>query len=250
MQYSALTLAALAGMAQAINVHVVNVGWNPVNNATGLRYWPDKMQAAAGDMVQFQFWAGAHTVTQSNFDNVCTPINEVNSSIAGVDSGAMPVAASADKREIPTYTVMINNTAPLWFYCKTGQHCKAGMAMVINENTSANSTRSLENYKSLAAGDAVNTNPGNGTGSGTGSGSGNGSGSGSGNGGSTGGNSGSAGGNTGSNGGSATVPAAGTPVGGDSSQATGQSSVPAGASSYGAPASTLLLVLGAAFMLL
>lgn len=236
MQYSALTLAALAGIAQAVDVHVVNVGWNPVNNVTGLRYWPEKITAAPGDMVQFQFWAGAHTVTQSNFDNVCTPINEVNSSIAGVDSGAMPVAASADKFEIPTYTVMVNSTAPLWFYCKTGNHCEQGMAMVINENTSANSSRSLVNYKAAAAGQPAD------------SGNGGGSDSGSGNGGSTGG---SDGGNTGgSTGGTPSVGPDGTPVAGDGTQPTGESSVPAGASSYSTPASTLLLALGAAFMLL
>lgn len=123
----------LTGQPLAVNVHVVNVGWNPVNNATGLKFWPEKVDAATGDMVQFQFWVGNHTITQSNFDNACVPINEVNSSIPGIDSDYQPAAASAAKKEIPVYSIMINNTNPLWFYCKQGPHCVEGMAMVINE---------------------------------------------------------------------------------------------------------------------
>lgn len=250
MQYSTLTLAALVGIAQAVDVHVVSVGWNPVNNATGLKYWPEKVEAAVGDMVQFQFWAGAHTITQSNFDNVCTPINEVNSEVEGIDSGSQPVAASADAGEIPTYTVMITDEAPMWFYCATGPHCQEGMALVINENTAGNATRSLENYKALAAGepiDASEPEDDNETPE-------------SGNGGNAGGNGGGAGGDAGNedegtgeivgDDGSPVIGPDGTPIAGDGASATGESSVPAAAvSTYGTP-STFLLALGAAFMLL
>lgn len=111
----------------AVDVHVVSVGWNPVNNATGLKFWPEKVTAEPGSMVQFQFWAGAHTITQSNFDNVCNPMAD------GIDSGSLPVDASADSFEIPTYTVMVNDTNPVWLYCATGPHCESGMVMVINE---------------------------------------------------------------------------------------------------------------------
>lgn len=84
-------------------------------------------------MVQFQFWVGNHTVTQSNFDNPCVPINNVNSSIEGFYSGFMPVAASADKSMIPTYTITIKDDKPVWIYCSQGKHCQGGMSMVINE---------------------------------------------------------------------------------------------------------------------
>lgn len=104
-------------------------------------------------------------------------------------------------------------------------------------STAGNATRSLENYKALAAGEPVDD---------SGSDSGSGSGSGSGNGGSSGGS--DAGGDVTSD-----VPSVGpdgTPVaGGDAADATGESAVPAGAATYGIP-STLFLALGSALMLL
>ncbi|KAI5467029.1 hypothetical protein BGZ63DRAFT_343598, partial [Mariannaea sp. PMI_226] len=133
----------------AVDVQVVSVG-KSATNGTGLKFFPSNIKAEVGTMVQFQFWVGNHTVTQSNFDNPCIPINNVNSSIKGLFSGYMPVAASADKKMIPTYTIEIKDNKPLWLFCSQGQHCQAGMSMVINENTAANSSRSLENYQTLA----------------------------------------------------------------------------------------------------
>lgn len=114
-------------------MHVVAVGMNPLNNKTGLMYWPEKITAKPGSMVQFQFWTGNHTVTQSNFDNPCVPISSINSSIPGVFSSFMPAAAGEAMGQIPVFTVMINDTKPLWMYCSQGSHCASGMAMVINE---------------------------------------------------------------------------------------------------------------------
>ncbi|KAK1242122.1 hypothetical protein MKX07_000108 [Trichoderma sp. CBMAI-0711] len=182
MQFSTLLLAAFAAVTQAVDVQVVSVGQNPMAGMAGqpaLKYYPDNIKAAPGSMVQFQFWAGNHTVTQSDFDHPCTPIHQVNSSIAGIWSSYMPVAAGASKKEIPVFTVMINDTKPIWIYCSQGKHCSAGMSMVINENTSANATRSLANYRTAAAtaqGGAPAAappaaSPSSGSGSGSGSGS-------------------------------------------------------------------------------
>jgi plastocyanin len=97
------------------------------------KYYPDNIKAAPGSMVQFQFWAGNHTVTQSDFDHPCTPISQVNSSVAGIWSSFMPVAAGASKKEIPVFTIQINDTKPIWIFCSQAKHCSAGMSMVINE---------------------------------------------------------------------------------------------------------------------
>ncbi|KAM0561726.1 hypothetical protein ACHAPJ_002895 [Fusarium lateritium] len=183
MYFSQIAIVALAGAAQAVDVQVVSVGKNSATNATGLKFWPEKITAEPGTMVQFQFWAGNHTVTQSNFDNPCIPIGNVNSSIEGIYSGYQPVEASLSKGMIPTYTITIKDKKPLWLFCSKGQHCQGGMSMVINENTSANSSRSLDNYKTLCkdatGADVVpvqgggsptgGSNGGNGTGSGGGS---------------------------------------------------------------------------------
>ncbi|KAE8446290.1 hypothetical protein EG329_012376 [Mollisiaceae sp. DMI_Dod_QoI] len=141
---------AASGM---VTVHVVQVG---AANGT-LAYFPNNIKAAVGDMVQFQFAPANHTVTQSTFDQPCMPI-AMNSNITGVYSGFMPTTATATTT--PTYTIMINSTTPMWLYCSQGKHCQNGMTMVINENTAANSSRSLTNFAALAAKATVNL-PGN-----------------------------------------------------------------------------------------
>lgn len=134
MQFSTSSLAiaamsvgsALAQSSGDVTVHVVTVG--SMNGS--LSYSPNNVVAAKGDMVQFQFMPANHTVTQSTFDAPCEPIN-MHSNITGVYSGFMPVAM--DAQTIPTYTILINNTKPMWMYCSQGKHCQKGMVMVINE---------------------------------------------------------------------------------------------------------------------
>ncbi|KAH6621530.1 hypothetical protein B0J18DRAFT_229137 [Chaetomium sp. MPI-SDFR-AT-0129] len=116
-----------------------------------LTFSPNRLVAQPGEFVQFQFHAGNHTVTQSTFDQPCQPINQHNSSIVGFHSGFLPAAASAAQGMIPTYTIQVNNTQPLWLYCAQGKHCENGMVMVINE-PAANKSRTLESFKALAAG--------------------------------------------------------------------------------------------------
>ncbi|KAM5351858.1 hypothetical protein ACJ41O_004581 [Fusarium nematophilum] len=259
MHFSSLAIAALVSAAQAIDVQVVAVGRNAATNATGLKFWPEKITAAPGTMVQFQFWAGNHTVTQSNFDNACVPIGNINSSIQGIYSGYQPVEASANEGMIPTFTIEIQDEKPLWLYCSQGKHCQGGMNMVINENTAANASRSLENYRTLAqsAPDA-NVVPVNGE-SGNGGNGGNGGGNDGGNNGGEGGNNGGDAGN--GNGGGNNEPAvptgietpaptggAATPTGADGPGAT-ESVVEAAAPGLSAP-NTLLLLAGAAILLL
>lgn len=35
--------------------------------------------------------------------------------------------------QMPVFTVMVNDTNPIWFYCATAKHCQGGMVGVINE---------------------------------------------------------------------------------------------------------------------
>lgn len=112
-------------------------------------------------MVQFQFAPANHTVTQSTFAEPCQPIALNLPGTKGFYSGFMPVTAQATST--PTYTIMINNTTPIWIYCSQGKHCQAGMTMVINQAATGNKT--LEAFKALAkqatanlAGDATSAN--------------------------------------------------------------------------------------------
>lgn len=109
-----------------------------------LRFEQEEIKADVNTMVQFQFYTGSHTATQSTFDNPCVPINKINSSIVGINSGPMPPQNGMMK----IFTIMINDTKPIWIYCATGTHCQQGMAMVINPPTSGDKT--LANYKEAA----------------------------------------------------------------------------------------------------
>jgi plastocyanin len=106
---------------------VVTVGKNGT-----LTFSPSSINVNPGEAVQFQFVAGNHTVTQSTFDAPCQPIAQ-HSNLTGFHSGFQPAAASAAMGMIPTYTIMVNNTNPIWVYCAQGKHCESGMALVINQ---------------------------------------------------------------------------------------------------------------------
>ncbi|KAI0593761.1 hypothetical protein F4775DRAFT_576775 [Biscogniauxia sp. FL1348] len=170
MHYSiAACAAALVGLASAQNVHVVSVG----STNGSLIFSPDNIKANPGEMIQFQFRGGNHSVVQSNFDNPCVPISQsVGGNTTGMFSGYMPVAASEAMGMIPTYTIMVTDAKPMWLYCSQGKHCQNGMVMVVNENPGANVSRTLTQFKGLAAQATANLAPTTGTtGGSTGSGS-------------------------------------------------------------------------------
>ncbi|CCO28080.1 hypothetical protein BN14_02072 [Rhizoctonia solani AG-1 IB] len=98
-----------------------------------------------------------HTITQSSFDNPCRKVEFTSTSgQIGFDSGFVPV--TADASAFPTWNVTVNDTAPVWAYCRQGNHCGAGMVFAINAVESGN--KSFTAYQALAK-------QLNGTGSGT-----------------------------------------------------------------------------------
>ncbi|KAJ6604784.1 hypothetical protein DFH09DRAFT_1257485 [Mycena vulgaris] len=125
-------------------VHDVQVG-----GANGLlEYSPDALSAAPGDQVVFHFNPKNHTVTQSAFDNPC------GAKEGGFKSGFMPVAANSSVDSRPTFTVTVNDTAPIWVYCgqaagTPASHCGAGMVFAINCPT-GDVPNSFANFKKAA----------------------------------------------------------------------------------------------------
>ncbi|KFY15531.1 hypothetical protein V492_01929 [Pseudogymnoascus sp. VKM F-4246] len=167
MHFSKITLAAAAlysstAFAQGqVKVHVVWVS----GKTNTLTFSPNNLQAEVGDMVQFQFGVGNHTVTQSTFDAPCLPMG-AGSNTTAISTGFMPVAA--DATTAPLYTIPIVDKTPIWLYCAQGKHCQNGMVMVINENTAKNASRSLDAYIAGSAAAPVSQAPVANTGSGTG----------------------------------------------------------------------------------
>ncbi|KZM25964.1 hypothetical protein ST47_g2897 [Ascochyta rabiei] len=85
---------------------------------------PNSVVAAVGDIIQFQFSNGNHTVTQSTADTACTPME------AGVHSGHIPFQDG--QTEVGTFNVPVTSTDAMFLYCATGPHCQEGQVMIVN----------------------------------------------------------------------------------------------------------------------
>jgi hypothetical protein len=58
----------------------------------------------------------------------------------------MPVSANATT--FPTFTIQVNDTAPIWVYCRQTGHC--GQGMVFAANADECSPQSFEAFQALA----------------------------------------------------------------------------------------------------
>lgn len=112
-----------------------------------LSYSPSNITAQQGDTVTFEFHQKNHTATQSTFADPCRSVTLTSTTgQIGLDSGFMPVAANATT--FPTWTIQINDTTPLWFYCKQATHCGSGMVFAVN--AVEGSSKSFEDFQALA----------------------------------------------------------------------------------------------------
>ncbi|KAJ6606455.1 hypothetical protein DFH09DRAFT_9341 [Mycena vulgaris] len=123
------TYTSSAGSASPTGVssdHVIIVG-GPNGNV----YTPSNITAQPGDTVTFQFHEKNHTVTASSFQDPCRALSLTSTTgQAGFDSGFMAVSANAT--QFPTFTIQINDTKPIWAYCRQVNHCGSGMVFSVN----------------------------------------------------------------------------------------------------------------------
>ncbi|PNP60496.1 hypothetical protein THARTR1_00520 [Trichoderma harzianum] len=147
MMYSpVLLLSSLVGaVSAASSLQVVTVG-----KGGSLSYSPDTITAAVGDKVEFQFYGPTHSVVQASFDEPCTAFNGGTGFFAGMST-------NGNGPNPNSFTITINDTNPVWFYCGFPGHCQAGMVGVIN--VSSNRSETLDIFKSNAANAAKSTTP-------------------------------------------------------------------------------------------
>jgi plastocyanin len=99
-----------------------------VGGANILTFTPSNITAQPGDTITFEFRQKNHTVTSSTFDAPCRPNG-------AFDSGFKPTDGSSS---FPTYTLLVNDTKPIWAYCKQGTHCASGMVFAANAVETSN----------------------------------------------------------------------------------------------------------------
>ncbi|PWW77311.1 PEBP-like protein [Tuber magnatum] len=139
---------AQTSVPTAPKTHTVTVGGPNL-----LKYTPESVIANPGDVVFFDFLERNHTVTQSTFDNPCTPNPN------GVRSGFRFNPENKPGKE--TFNFTVPDDKPKWFYCAQGTHCKAGMVFAINPGAKfpefLNKAKGGANATTSAAGSAVPT---------------------------------------------------------------------------------------------
>lgn len=112
-----------------------------------LSFTPNRVSASPRDTIKFVFHVKNHTVTQSSFAAPCVPLtNKTTGERIGFNSGFFPVAA--DATDFPTWSLTINNTAPIWAYCGQSGHCGSGMVFAVNSDESSGQTFTA--FQSLA----------------------------------------------------------------------------------------------------
>lgn len=139
MKFAAATIAVLASVLPAVlgaNITVV-VGANSTGPA--LVFNPQVITAAVGDLINFEFHGGNHTVTQSSFTNPCTQQFNTVTQQNGFSSPFMPFDAASG--QIGVFTLEVTQTAnPIWFFCARKPHCHGGMYGAINPPTTGAKT--------------------------------------------------------------------------------------------------------------
>lgn len=99
-----------------------------------LAFNPSIVSAKPRDTIVFEFHQKNHTATQSSFDDPCRKLQFTSpTGQIGFDSGFMPVAAN--ETNFPTWSITVNDTAPIWVYCRQTapvDHCGQGMVLAIN----------------------------------------------------------------------------------------------------------------------
>ncbi|KFA46220.1 hypothetical protein S40293_07172 [Stachybotrys chartarum IBT 40293] len=129
------TTVALTGVTHSV---VAGLG--------GLRFDPDNVVAAVGDVVEWHFLPRNHSVVQSSYADPCIPLPDS----AGFSSGFS--FATAEGQSDQVFQIVVEDARPMWYYCSqtVGAHCQNGMVGVINQNFDSQDF-TLAKYRQAAA---------------------------------------------------------------------------------------------------
>ncbi|KZM21025.1 uncharacterized protein EKO05_0011131 [Ascochyta rabiei] len=116
---------------------------------------PETTEAAVGDFIQFDFYPLNHSVVRAEYGFPCVPYEMTGTDKKGFFSGFRPVDRVLDRP--PEYTVQINDTEAIFFYCSAPGSCITyGMVGGIN----LNSSMSIDKQRTLAMDSAYMLQPG------------------------------------------------------------------------------------------
>ena len=163
--------SSVAPLATATSPSSTSQDHRIIVGGTTLTFQPANITAQPGDTITFEFHQKNHTATQSSFAAPCQKLASTSTSgQVGFDSGlyvlfprltscvilcsrgtnlvSMPVSTNATT--FPTYTVQVNNTSPMWAYCRQVDHCGEGMVFAVNADETGATGKSFEAFQALA----------------------------------------------------------------------------------------------------
>jgi hypothetical protein len=113
----------------------VTVGIDEDTGQKGIGFDPIEVNPVVGDIVNFQFQSGNHSVVQSTFDHPCTPNG-------GFNSGPYSVSASTalNATGLPLVEMYINDTIPQFFFDQASGQCQQGAVFAVNPTQDRNVT--------------------------------------------------------------------------------------------------------------
>ncbi|KAJ7145806.1 hypothetical protein C8R44DRAFT_723706 [Mycena epipterygia] len=135
----------------------VGVGKDETTGKKGLGFDPSSINPAVGDTIVFEFRSGSHSVVQSTFANPCTGNGGFNSGVQTVDD-----SLAVDAPGLPTVSLLVNDTQPLWFFDDAGGLCNKGAVLSVNPS----STQTDAAFKANAANAVVASTTASASGSG------------------------------------------------------------------------------------
>jgi len=136
------------GLLLASTVSAATIDIQVGGDNAALTFTPEAISAMPGDQVVYHFNPKNHSVTQSSFAGPCTHKD------GGVDSGFMAVGSDVATANRPTFTILVNDTQPIWVFCgqaanTPNSHCGAGMVHAINCGADG-APNSFTNFKNSA----------------------------------------------------------------------------------------------------
>ncbi|KAH8728955.1 hypothetical protein GQ44DRAFT_768822 [Phaeosphaeriaceae sp. PMI808] len=133
----------------AAQTHTIQVG------LADHKFKPEVTEAQVGDTVEFRFYPTNHSIVRAEYGYPCIPYEMTGPNKNGFFSGFNAIDKVID--DPPKYTVKINDTLPIFFYCSaTGSCINYAMVGVIN----ANSSTPISTQQQLARDSAYMLNPG------------------------------------------------------------------------------------------
>lgn len=113
--------------SSAAVTHTVTVG------KANFAFVPDSLQANIGDIVEYHFFPQNHSVARAEYLYPCVPYEDMGRGKVGFFSGFKPVDTISSDTPPPSWSIRINDTNPIFFYCTAPGSCiNYSMVGVIN----------------------------------------------------------------------------------------------------------------------